>query len=49
LLCSPPENFTETIREWERGMRTFEEALERTGLKEATFYNRLRELRAVEE
>jgi DNA invertase Pin-like site-specific DNA recombinase len=46
---SPPDNFTETICEWERGMRTFEEALERTGLKEATFYNRLRELRAAEE
>jgi hypothetical protein len=49
LLKNPLENFTETIREWERGIRTFAEALERTGLKEATFYNRLRELRAVKE
>jgi DNA invertase Pin-like site-specific DNA recombinase len=48
-IKSPPENFTETIREWEHGIRSFAEALERTGLKVATFYNRLRELRAVRE
>jgi DNA invertase Pin-like site-specific DNA recombinase len=46
---TPPENFPETVREWERGMRTFEETLEKTGLKKATFYNRLRELRAANE
>jgi DNA invertase Pin-like site-specific DNA recombinase len=49
LLKSPPEDFTETIREWERGIQTFAEAPERTGLKEATFYNRLREFRVVKE
>jgi DNA invertase Pin-like site-specific DNA recombinase len=40
-----PENFNELIRAWERGKLTFEEILEQTGLKEATFYSRLRELR----
>ena len=40
-----PENFTEVVRLWERGKITFEEALLRTGFKQATFYNRLRELR----
>lgn len=40
-----PENFGEIIKEWEHGNLTFEEVLERTGFKEATFYNRLREYR----
>jgi DNA invertase Pin-like site-specific DNA recombinase len=40
-----PENFHELIREWDRGNLDFEEILERTGLNEATFYRRLRELR----
>jgi DNA invertase Pin-like site-specific DNA recombinase len=43
----PPENFAAIVREWERGKLPISEALVRTGLKEATFYNRLRELRAV--
>jgi len=46
-IKKPPENFTAIVREWERGKLVFSEALERTGLKEATFYNRLRELRAA--
>ena len=41
----PPENFDATVRLWERGELTFTAALERTGLKEATFYRRLREAR----
>jgi DNA invertase Pin-like site-specific DNA recombinase len=41
----PPENFRELVRAWERGKLTLEKILERTGLKEATFYRRLRELR----
>ena len=41
----PPENFAEVVKLWERGKINFDEALERTGLKQATFYNRLRELR----
>jgi DNA invertase Pin-like site-specific DNA recombinase len=41
----PPENFLELIRAWERGRLTLEKILEQTGLKKATFYRRLRELR----
>lgn len=41
----PPENFSAIVRQWERGELPLAEVLERTGLKEATFYNRLRELR----
>jgi DNA invertase Pin-like site-specific DNA recombinase len=42
----PPENFAEIIRHMERGKLTLEQALARTGLKEATFYRRLREYRS---
>jgi DNA invertase Pin-like site-specific DNA recombinase len=45
-IKKPPENFAEIVRAWERGKLTHEQILERTGLKEATFYRRLRELRA---
>ena len=45
-IIQPPENFAEVVKLWERGMITFREALTRTGLKQATFYNRLRELRS---
>ena len=41
-----PDNFAETVKLWERGMLTFEQTLEQTGLKQATFYNRLREFRS---
>jgi len=40
-----PENFPEVVKLWERQEITFEEALEQTGLKQGTFYNRLREFR----
>ena len=40
-----PENFGETVRLWERGKIPLKEALKKTGLKRATFFNRLRELR----
>ena len=43
----PPENFAALVRAWERGKLTFAEILERTDLKESTFYNRLREYRAA--
>jgi DNA invertase Pin-like site-specific DNA recombinase len=46
-IKKPPENFPAIVREWERGKLTLAEVLERTGLKEATFYNRLREYRAA--
>jgi DNA invertase Pin-like site-specific DNA recombinase len=42
---NPPGNFAETVKAWERGKLTIEEVLERTSLKEATFYRRLREHR----
>ena len=41
-----PENFTESVKLWERGKISFEDALARTGLKQATFYRRLSEFRA---
>ena len=44
-IKKPPENFAKVVKLWERGKITFEEALRQTGLKQATFYNRLRELR----
>ncbi len=42
-----PDNFRETVRLWEKGQITFEEALHRTQMKEATFYRRLREHRLL--
>ena len=41
----PPENFAEVVRLWENREITFREALAKTGLKQATFFNRLREHR----
>ena len=46
-IKKPPENFGELVKLWERGNLPFEEVLKRTGLKEATFYRRLREMRMV--
>ena len=46
-IKKPPENFAELVKQWERGKLPFLELLEQTGLKEATFYNRLREYRAA--
>jgi len=40
-----PENFVEVVRQWERGKLPISAVLEQTGLKEATFYRRLREYR----
>ena len=45
-IKKPPENFAEVVKLWERGKISFDEALRQTGLKQATFYNRLREFRA---
>jgi DNA invertase Pin-like site-specific DNA recombinase len=42
-----PENFGFWVKEWERGKLSYTEILMRTGLKEATFYRRLRELRVM--
>jgi len=42
----PPEGFAGLVREWENGRLSFEEVLRETGLKESSFYRRLREFRA---
>ena len=44
-IKKPPENFAEVVKLWECGNVTFSEVLVQTGLKQATFYNRLREFR----
>jgi len=44
-IKKPPENFGKVVKQWERGKLNFSEVLEQTGLKQATFYNRLREYR----
>jgi DNA invertase Pin-like site-specific DNA recombinase len=44
-IKKPPKNFHELVRAWERGKLMLEEILEQTGLKEATFYRRLKEYR----
>jgi len=44
-IKKPPENFIEVAKLWERSEINFWEALKRTGAKQATFYNRLREFR----
>ncbi|MCL1883085.1 MAG: recombinase family protein [Defluviitaleaceae bacterium] len=44
-LKRPPENFAQVVKDWEREKIPFEEVLKLTGLKRATFYNRLREFR----
>ncbi len=42
-----PDNFGDTVKLWEKGQITFDEALRRTQMKEATFYRRLREHRLL--
>ena len=46
-IKKPPENFAALVKQWEHGHLPLSEILEQTGLKEATFYNRLREHRAA--
>ena len=43
----PPENFPEIVAAWKAGRLSFRDALERSGLAEATFYRRLREYRLI--
>jgi len=45
-IKKPPKNFGDLVKRWERGELSFDELLEQTGLKQATFYNRLREYRS---
>ena len=42
----PPDNFAKLVKDWECGILSFPEILKQTGLKESSFYRRLRELRA---
>jgi len=44
-IKKPPENFGALVKQWEHGNLAIEQILEHTGLKEATFYRRLREHR----
>jgi DNA invertase Pin-like site-specific DNA recombinase len=46
-IKKPPENFPTLVKQWERGELPISAVLERTGLKKATFYNRLREYRTA--
>ena len=42
-----PENFGEFVKQWECGILDFPKVLELSGLKERTFYRRLREYRRI--
>jgi len=46
-IKKPPENFDALVKLWERGKLHIQELLAQIGLKEATFYRRLREHRLV--
>lgn len=43
----PPDNFPRIVADWEAGRLDFREALVKSGLSQATFYRRLRELRLI--
>ena len=45
---SPPKEFPLIVSEWKTKRICFQEAVQRSGMSEATFYRRLRELRARE-
>jgi len=47
-IKKPPRNFGHLVKQWERGELPVTELLEQTGLREATFYRRLRELRLAQ-
>jgi len=46
-IAEAPDNFGALVRLWERKQIDLNEALRQSGLKEATFYRRLREYRLV--
>ena len=46
-VIKPPENFAELVKQWERENLPTKDLLTHTGLKESTFYRRLREFRAM--
>ena len=43
----PPDDFPEIVAAWEDGQLSFQDALVRSGLAQATFYRRLREYRLM--
>ena len=45
----PPDDFPDIVEAWESGRLSFHDALEKSGLAEATFYRRLREYRLLKE
>ena len=45
----PPDDFPKIIEAWESGRLSFQDALKKSGLAEATFYRRLREYRLLKE
>ena len=42
-IKKPPENFAVLVKQWNRGTIPISEVLKQSGLKEATFYRRLRD------
>ena len=46
-IAKAPADFAVLVRKWERKQIDLDEALQQSGLKEATFYRRLREYRLV--
>jgi len=40
-----PDNFKKVVKQWERGSITIDEALEQTGMRQTTFYARLKVFR----
>jgi DNA invertase Pin-like site-specific DNA recombinase len=44
-LCETPENFGELVSLWENKQMNFAELLSKCGMKEATFYRKLRKYR----
>jgi DNA invertase Pin-like site-specific DNA recombinase len=48
-IKKPPENFATVVKQWERGNIALADVLRQTGLKEATFYRRLREFRLTKQ
>ena len=48
-IKKPPENFEALVKQWECGKLPIQELLTQTGLKEATFYRRLREWRLAKD
>jgi DNA invertase Pin-like site-specific DNA recombinase len=47
-VIKSPDNFGELVAQWENGELHISDLLEQTGLKETTFYRRLREYRLTQ-